>query len=123
MEKAYKMNLKIADFFIGTFAGGLVALVVYLVLSTQPNMLIAMVLGGLIGMVLVLPLKILLMPFVGAFEVMIPLGIIGMGVGMTAGMLSAIPGISGYVVIAWGNLAGCIVATIIYFSNKRLVNQ
>ena len=117
------MNLKIADFFIGTFAGGLVALVVYLVLSTQPNMLIAMVLGGLIGMVLVLPLKILLMPFVGAFEVMIPLGIIGMGVGMTAGMLSAIPGISGYVVIAWGNLSGCMVATIIYFANKRLVNQ
>ena len=123
MEKAYKMNLKIADFFIGTFAGGLVALVVYLVLSTQPNMLIAMVLGGLIGMVLVLPLKILLMPFVGAFEVMIPLGIIGMGVGMTTGMLSAIPAISGYAVIAWGDLAGFTVAMLIYFSNKHLINQ
>ena len=116
------MNLKIADFF-GTFSGGLVALVVYLILSSPSNMPRAMVLGGLIGMVLVLPLKILLMPFVGAFEVMIPLGIIGMGVGMTAGMLSAIPGISGYVVIAWGNLAGCMVAVIIYFSNKRLINQ
>ena len=113
------MNLKIADFFIGTFAGGLVALVVYLVLSTQPNMLIAMVLGGLIGMMLVLPLKILLMPFFGAFEVIIPLGIIGMGVGMTAGMLSAIPSISGYAVITWGDIAGFLVSTIIYFSNKR----
>ena len=84
------MNLKIADFFIGTFSGGLVALVVYLILSSPSNMPMGMVLGGLIGMVLVMPLTILLMPFVGAFEVMIPLGIIGMGVGMTTGMLSAI---------------------------------
>jgi len=82
-----------------------------------------MLLGGLIGMVLVLPLKFLLMPFFGAFEVVIPLGIIGMGVGMTAGMLSAIPNISGYTVIAWGDLAGLMVALIIYFSNQRLTNE
>ena len=117
------MNLKIADFFIGTFSGGLVALVVYLILSSPSNMSMAMVLGGLIGMVLVMPLTILLMPFVGAFEVMIPLGIIGMGVGMTTGMLSAIPAISGYAVIAWGDLAGFTVAMLIYFSNKHLINQ
>ena len=113
------MNLKIADFFIGTFAGGLVALVVFLLLSSPSNMLLAMVLGGLIGMMLVLQLKILLMPFFGAFEIIIPLGIIGMGVGMTAGMLSAIPSISGYAVITWGDIAGFLVSTIIYFSNKR----
>ena len=113
------MNLKIADFFIGTFSGCLVALVVFLLLSSPSNMLLAMVLGGLIGMMLVLPLKILLMPFFGAFEVIIPLGIIGMGVGMTAGMLSAIPSISGYAVITWGDIAGFLVSTIIYFSNKR----
>ena len=82
-----------------------------------------MVLGGLIGLVLAMPLTILLMPFVGAFEVMIPLGIIGMGVGMTTGMLSAIPAISGYAVIAWGDLAGFTVAMLIYFSNKHLINQ
>nr|MCS5620605.1 hypothetical protein [Nitrospinaceae bacterium] len=104
---------------IGTFSGGLVALVVFLLLSSPSNMLLAMVLGGLIGMMLVLPLKILLMPFFGAFEVIIPLGIIGMGVGMTAGMLSAIPSISGYAVITWGDIAGFLVSTIIYFSNKR----
>ena len=113
------MNLKIADFFIGTFSGGLVALVVFLLLSSPSNMLLAMVLGGLIGMMLALQLKILLMPFFGAFEVIIPLGIIGMGVGMTAGMLSAIPSISGYAVITWGDIAGFLVSTIIYFSNKR----
>ncbi|MBT3509891.1 MAG: hypothetical protein HN472_10175 [Nitrospina sp.] len=117
------MNLKVADFFIGTFAGGTVAMVVHLTLSSQSNMLLTMVLGGLIGMALLLPLKILLMPFFGAFEVMIPLGIIGMGVGMTAGMLSTLPNISGYAVIAWGDLAGFIIAGIIYFSNQRYTEQ
>jgi hypothetical protein len=116
------MNLKIADFFIGTFSGGTVALVVYWALSTQTNMAVAMLLGGLIGMVIVLPLKFLLMPFFGGFEVVIPLGIIGMGVGMTAGMLSAIPNISGYTVIAWGDAAGLLVATLIYFHNKKHIN-
>ena len=121
--RVLKVNLKIADFFIGTCSGGLVALAVYQLLSGSSNMFLAMLLGGLIGMVLVLPLKFLLMPFFGAFEVVIPLGIIGMGVGMTAGMLSAIPNISGYTVIAWGDLAGLMVALIIYFSNQRLINE
>lgn len=113
------MNLKVADFFIGTISGGSVAIVVYLLLSSQPTMFIAMILGGLLGMALVLPVKIILMPFFGAFEVMIPLGLIGMGVGMTAGMLSTIPNISLLIAIAWGDLTGFIVAGIIYFSNKH----
>jgi hypothetical protein len=116
------MGLKIADFFIGTFSGGTVALVVYLALSSLSNMFLAMLLGGLIGMMLVLPLKFLLMPFFGAFEVVIPLGIIGMGVGMTAGMLSTLPNISCYPIIAGGNGVGLLVSTIIYFHNKRLIN-
>jgi hypothetical protein len=115
--------LKIADFFIGICAGGLVALVVFLLPSPPNNMFVAMILGGLTGMVLVLPLKILLMPFVGAFEVMIPLAIIGMGVGMTAAMLCTVPTISGYTVIAWGDLVGLAVSTLIYRSNKILINQ
>ncbi|MBT5027393.1 MAG: hypothetical protein HOL15_10130 [Nitrospinaceae bacterium] len=115
------MNLKIADFFIATFTGGFVALVVFLFHPT--NMALAMVQGGLIGMAIVLPLKLLLMPIFGAFEVAIPLGIIGMGVGMTAGMLSAIPDISGYTVIAWGDCAGLLVAIIIYDSNKHLTQS
>jgi hypothetical protein len=116
------MNLKIADFFIGTFSGGTVALLVYVLISSFTNMFLAMVLGGLIGMMLVLPLKFLLMPFFGAFEVVIPLGIIGMSVGMTAGMLSTHPDISGYAIIAWGDIAGLLVSWLIYFHNKRLIN-
>ncbi len=117
------MNLKIADFFIGTLAGGSVALVVFLLLPHATNRVLAMILGSLIGMTFVLPLKFLLMPFFGAFEVVIPLGIIGMGVGMTAGMLSTIPDISGYALIAWGDSAGFLVATILYFSNKHLTES
>lgn len=110
------MNLKIADFFIGPISGSLVAGVVLCLLPSQPIM--PMLLGGVIGMLLVVPLKFLLMPFFGAFEVMIPLGIIGMTVGMAAGMLST--NLPGAMVIALGGLMGFIVSGIIYFSNKRL---
>ena len=107
------MNLKIADFFIGAFSGALVAGVVSFI--SPPFM--PMLVGGLIGMALILPLKIALMPVFGAFEVMIPLGIIGMTVGMGAGMLSTLA--ASNIVIASGALTGLLVATIIHFSNKR----
>ena len=112
------MNLKIADFFVGAFSGALVAGVVTYI--APPFM--SMLLGGLIGMLLVIPLKIALMPLFGAFEVMIPLAIIGMTVGMGAGMLSFTT-VSSNIVIASGALTGLIVATIVYFSNKRYIVQ
>jgi hypothetical protein len=108
------MNLKIADFFVGAFSGALVAATVSYI--SPPIM--PMLLGGLIGMLLVVPLKIALMPLFGAFEVMIPLAIIGMTVGMGAGMLS-FTSVSSNIVIASGALTGLIVATIVFFSNKR----
>jgi len=111
------MNLKIADFFVGAFSGALVAATVSF--FSPPFM--PMLLGGLIGMLLVIPLKIAFMPLFGAFEVMIPLGIIGMTVGMGAGMLSLI--VSSNIVIAFGTVTGLIVATIIHFSNKRYTTQ
>ena len=108
------MGLKIADFFVGAFSGALVAWVV----SHIPLPFTPMLLGGLTGMLLVIPLKILLMPLFGAFEVMIPLAIIGMTVGMGAAMLSTATAPS-TIVIAFGALTGLLVATIVYFSNKR----
>ncbi len=112
------MNLKIADFFVGAFSGALVAGVVSYI--SPPFM--PMLLGGLIGMLLVIPLKIAFMPLFGAFEVMIPLGIIGMTVGMGAGMLS-FTDVASNIIIASGSLTGLIVATIIHFSNKRYTAQ
>ena len=108
------MILKIADFFIGTFSGALIAKVVSYI--SPPFM--PMLTGGLIGMALALTLKVLLMPVFGAFEVMIPLGIIGMTVGMGTSILSNI--IDCNFVIASGALTGFIIATGIHFSNKHL---
>ena len=112
------MNLKIADFFVGTFSGALVAGVVSYI--SPPFMPI--LLGGFIGMLLVIPLKIALMPLFGAFEVMITLAIIGMTVGMGAGMLT-FTSVSSNIIIASGTLTGLIVAIIVYFSNKCYTAQ
>ncbi len=111
------MNLKIADFFIGTCSGALVAGVVAFV--SPP--IFPMISGMVIGMVLTMPMTIALMPFFGAFEVMIPLGVIGMTVGMVAGILSI--SIPGNIIIAIGGLIGLTIATIIFFSNKHLTEQ
>ena len=112
------MRLKIADFFIGTLCGALVAGVVSYI--SPPFM--PMLLGGLIGMLLVILLKIVLMPLFGAFEVMIPLAIIGMTMGMGAGMLSFV-NVASNIIIAFGAVSGLLVATIVYFSNKRYTTQ
>jgi hypothetical protein len=98
------MNLKIEDFFVGTFSGALVAGVVSYV--SPPFM--PMLLGRLIGMLLVIQLKIALMPLFGAFKVMIPLSIIGMTVGMGAGMFSFTT-VSSKVVIASGALPATLI--------------
>ena len=111
------MILKVADFFIGTFSGALIAKVVSYI--SPPFM--PMLTGGLIGMALALSLKIALMPVFGAFEVMIPVSIIGMIVGMSSGMLSNI--VASNIVIIFGALTGFIVATIIHFSNKNLTTK
>ena len=113
-QNQHYMILKISDFFIGTFSGALVAKAVsYISPSFMP-----MLAGGLIGMTIALILKVALMPVFGAFEVMIPVSIIGMIVGMSSGMLYNI--VASNIVITSGALTGFIVATIIHFSNKNL---
>ena len=117
------MNLRIADFFIGTLSGALMALCSKLAIMPGLNMLLAMLLGGLIGMVLMMILMILLMPFFGAFEVMIPLYINAMLVGMPAGMLStlAYPSLSNLTLL--GAIIGFFVYLLVYLSNKRLTQS
>ncbi len=63
------MSLRIADFFIGTLSGALMAFCSHLAVSPSLNMLLGMLLGGLIGMSLMMILMVILMPFFGAFEV------------------------------------------------------
>lgn len=96
------------------------ALCVNLVISPEFHMFLGMGIGSLMGMIMMMVLMVLLMPFFGAFEVMIPLYLNGMLVGMSAGMLSTLPSIPGYNIVAGGAFAGLTVSIFIYFSNKHL---
>tara|TARA_A100001037_G_C15102197_1_gene614558 strand:+ start:733 stop:1086 length:354 start_codon:yes stop_codon:yes gene_type:complete len=117
------MILKTADFFIGTLSGATLAFCIDLITPSELNMFLGMLLGGLIGMVMVLAMMILLMPFFGGFEVMIPLHFNGMIVGMTSGMLSTLPFITSNHLITLGALIGFLVSLSIYYSNKYLTQS
>lgn len=117
------MILKIADFFIGPLSGALMSFCIYLVVEPELNMFLGMILGGVIGMILMLITMIALMPFFGAFEVMIPLHLNGMLVGMSAGMLSTLPSIASNQLIIGGAVIGFLVSLYIHFSNKHLTQS
>ena len=114
------MSLRIADFFIGTLSGAFMAFCSHIAISPSLNMPLGMILGCLIGMSLMMILMILLMPFCGAFEVMIPLHINAMLVGMPAGMLSTLPSLALFDVTLGGTVIGFFVVLQVYLSNKRL---
>ena len=114
------MILKIADFFIGTFSGAAMASFIYVVIEPGLNMFLAMVLGAMIGMGMMLVMMLLLMPFFGAFEVMIPLHLNAMFVGMSSGMISTLPSVTLNQLAMGGAIVGLIVALFIYFSNETL---
>jgi len=95
----------------------------HLMVNPDMNMFLAMILGGLIGMILMTIMMLLLMPFCGAFEVMIPLHINGMLIGMSAAMLSTLPSISTHLITSGGALAGLMVSVSVYFSNKHLTQS
>ena len=117
------MILKTTDFFIGTFSGAIMAFCIGLIIPSEFNMFLGMVLGGLTGMVMMLVMMLFLMPFFGTFEVMIPLHINGMLVGMTSGMLSTLPLVTSNHLIILGALIGFLVSLSIYFSNKYLTQS
>lgn len=72
-------------------------------------------------MVLKFVLLLLLAPFFGAFEVMIPLSIIAMSVGMISGMAAAEGSIPDECIFVTGGMIGLAVSIAIYISNKKLL--
>jgi len=114
------MNFKNIDWLIGTFSGIIIAFTVSQTIPAHWNMFLAMAVGGGIGMVLQFILLILLAPFFGAFEVMIPVSIIAMVVGMLSGMAAG--SVPGECITATGGILGLTVAILIYFSNKKLLS-
>ena len=117
------MNLRIADFCIGTLSGALMAFCSQLAIPPSLNMLLGMALGALIGMGLMVILMVLLMPFFGAFEVMIPLHINAMLVGMPAGMLSTLPYLTLFETTLAGGVIGLCITFQVYLSNKQLTES
>ncbi len=115
------MNFKVIDLIIGVFSGILIAFAVCRIVPAHWNMLAGMFAGGVIGMALKFALLILLAPFFGAFEVMIPLSIIAMIVGMTSGMAVSHGGIPQALIASGGGTIGFAIAVLIYYSNKKLV--
>ncbi len=83
-------------------------------------MLVLMLVGGLIGMVLQFIITMILMPFFGAFEVMIPLSLIGMPAGMMGAMCQPVFGVTYFDVLIIGELYGLLIAYLVYRSNLSL---
>ena len=117
------MNFKIIDPLVGFCSGAIIAFAVSQTIPTGLNMFLAMAVGGGIGMVFKFVFLLLLAPFFGAFEVMIPLSIIAMSVGMLAGMASAQGDVPTECISVTGGVIGLTVSTVIYFSNKKLVYE
>jgi len=114
------MNFKIIDPLTGTCSGAIIAFVVSQIIPTDWNMFLAMAVGGGIALVLKFVLLLLLAPFFGAFEVMIPLSITAMSVGMLSGMMSAHGSVPDGCIFVTGGMIGLAVSAAIYFSNKKL---
>lgn len=114
------MNFKFIDLLIGTCSGVIIAFTVSQIIPGHWNMFLGMVAGGAIGMVLKFLLLILLAPFFGAFEVMIPVGIIAMLVGMMSGMAATQSRFTNGCIVAMGGILGFTVAVCIYLSNNKL---
>ncbi len=117
------MNFKIIDPLIGAGSGATMATLVYYILPGDWSMIPSMLAGGFSGMGISFFLTLLLMPFFGAFEVMIPLHITGMLTGMMVGMASTLDSTPMFCLAALGGLTGLTVAIIIYFSNIRHKNR
>lgn len=115
------MNFKIIDLLIGTLSGSVIAFTVDQLVPGHWNMLLAMAVGGALGMVLKFILLVLLAPFFGAFEVMIPLSLIAMTVGMLSGMATVHESVPSECIAVGGGMIGFSVAVGIYFSNKKLL--
>jgi hypothetical protein len=83
------MNYKFLDPLISAGAGAIIAFTVTQIIPASMPMALAMLAGGVLGMGFKMLFTVLLAPFCGAFQVMMPLGLIGMPLGMAVAMAHA----------------------------------
>ena len=113
------MRYRCIDRSIGLFSGGAVAYGVTQVVPPDWSMFPGMLAGGLSGMLIQIFLLLLFMPLFGAFEVMIPVSIICMAVGMLSGMAVTHPVLSAAHIISAAGFIGFGIAYIIGHSNQK----
>lgn len=116
------LSFRLGDYLAGILTGVLTALAVRIIVGPNWDMVIAMLAGMAAGMGVHLSLLVLLIPLLGAFEVMIPGGIIGMYGGMLFGMRDAMQQniISLNQALVVGGLFGFVVVFVIRWWNRQL---
>lgn len=116
------LPFQLGDYLAGILTGVLTALAVCAIVGPNWDMVMAMLAGMAVGMGVHLSVLVLLVPLLGAFEVMIPGGIIGMYGGMLFGMRDAMQHnvISLRQALAVGGLFGFMVVFVIRWWNRQL---
>ena len=117
------MNYKIIDPLVQATSGALVTFAVQLLVPTFWNMMLAMLAGGVCGMILMMLTMIPLMAVLGSFEVMIPMALVNMTVGMLSGMVvTRTPAPAGSLILA-GAVTGLIIYGLVWNSNRKLTRE
>ncbi|QPJ65573.1 MAG: hypothetical protein G3M78_09275 [Candidatus Nitrohelix vancouverensis] len=111
------MNFKWIDPCVCIASGALIAISASLTIPASTSALGAMFIGGIAGMIAMIPLVILLVPLFGAFEMMIPLHLIAMPAGMLGGMLAEHS--PQFCIAGAGALWGTVIFFIIWFYDRK----
>jgi len=116
------LSFRLGDYLAGILTGVLTALAVRAIVGPNWDMVLAMLAGMGAGIGVHLSLFVLLIPLLGAFEVMIPGGIIGMYGGMLFGMRDAMQQdvISLDQALTVGGLFGFVVVFVIRWWDRQL---
>lgn len=110
----------LGDILASASVGALAALAAVAVTAEGENMLLAMLVGMVTGMVVALPAALAIMPLFGAMEVMVPVMLGGMLSGMWIAMAEAMRGLGVAEAAGWGALVGLFALAITWIANARL---
>ncbi len=112
------MYYKIIDPLFLAGAGAIIAFTVAEIIPASMPMALAMLVGGVLGMAMNMLFTVLFAPFLGAFQVMMALGLVAMPLGMAAAMAENALPLPLLVLI--GAASGLAVALYIGRANRRL---
>ncbi len=110
------MLFSIADYLAGILVGVATTLVVRGVVWPGMDMVLAMLIGMVAGMIVHLLLGLILAPLVGMFETMMPASVIGMYGGMLFGMRDSMA--AGSLTLASAAAVGAVFGAIVVLGIK-----